>query len=50
MEPDLSKYLLEGDNSMYAGASGLVVAGGHPGRARAGRHRRSPAARSASPA
>ncbi|WP_203881118.1 hypothetical protein [Planotetraspora kaengkrachanensis] len=25
MEPDPSKYVLEGDNSMYAGASGLVV-------------------------
>ncbi|MCX4878639.1 cupin domain-containing protein [Streptomyces sp. NBC_00847] len=25
MEPDLSKYVLEGDNSMYADPSGLVV-------------------------
>ena len=24
MEPDLSKYVLEGDNTMYAGPSGLV--------------------------
>ena len=25
MEPDLSKYVLEGDNSQYAGPDGLVV-------------------------
>ena len=25
MEPDFSKYALEGDNSQYADASGLVV-------------------------
>ena len=25
MEPDLSKYVLEGDNTRYAGPSGLVV-------------------------
>ena len=36
MEPDLSKYVLEGDNSMYAGEHGLVVpvvtrAGSEPG-------------------
>ena len=25
MEPDFSNYVLEGDNTLYAGASGLVV-------------------------
>ena len=39
MEPDLSRYVLEGDNSMYADAHGLVVPVVTRAGYGAGRHR-----------
>ena len=39
MEPDLSKYVLAGDNSRYASASGAGRPRGHAGGARARQHR-----------